>query len=116
MLATCRPSLLETNPDWTAADEAAGRHLLRLATLPEADAAALVHALVGDALPEPLVEHIAQRSDGNCLFIEELLRTWVSVGTLVPARPTARTLAAGSCRRRDPAADERPVDLRRPAR
>ena len=30
-----------------------------------------------------LVERIADRSDGNCLFIEELLRTWVSVGTLV---------------------------------
>ncbi len=84
IVATCRPSLLETNPDWTAADEAAGRHLLRLGTLPATDAAALVRALVGDALPDGLVAQITQRSDGNCLFIEELLRTWVSVGTLVP--------------------------------
>src|SRR4029079_15916164 len=79
----CRPSLLETNPDWTAADEGSGRHLLRLGTLPATDAAALVRALVGDALPDQLVAQIARRSDGNCLFIEELLRTWVSVGTLV---------------------------------
>jgi class 3 adenylate cyclase len=85
VIATCRPSLLETNPDWTAGAEASGGHLLRLGTLPATDAAALVHALVGDALPEPLVDQIAQRSDGNCLFIEELLRIWVSVGTLMPA-------------------------------
>ena len=84
VIATCRPSLLETNPDWTAADEVTGHHLLRLGTLPATDAAALVRALVGDALPDELVDQIAQRSDGNCLFIEELLRTWVSVGTLVP--------------------------------
>ena len=40
-------------------------------------------ALVGDALPPELVDRIVERSDGNPLFIEELLRTWVSVGTLV---------------------------------
>jgi class 3 adenylate cyclase len=85
VIATSRPSLLETNPDWAMADEAAGRHVLRLSTLQPNDAAALVRALVGAAVPEKLVEQIAQRSDGNCLFIEELLRTWVSVGTLVPA-------------------------------
>jgi class 3 adenylate cyclase len=85
VVATCRPSLLETNPDWAAADEATGRHVLGLATLAAADAAQLVRALVGDALPAGLGAQIAQRSDGNCLFIEELLRTWVSVGTLVQA-------------------------------
>ena len=44
-----------------------------------------------------LVERIVERSDGNCLFIEELLRTWVSVGTLVP---TERPAVGGwQCRR-----------------
>ena len=45
--------------------------------------AELVHALVGAALPEDVVVAIAGRSDGTPLFIEELLRTWASVGTLV---------------------------------
>jgi hypothetical protein len=50
VIATCRPSLLETNPEWTTADGDAGRHLIQLGTLPATDAAALVRALVGDAL------------------------------------------------------------------
>ena len=85
VLATARPSLLETHPGWIdhGADE--HRHVLQLATLEDTDARQLVTALVGDALPADLVERITERSDGNCLFIEELLRTWVSVGTLVAA-------------------------------
>ncbi len=45
--------------------------------------AALVRALLGTALPEQLVAAVVERSDGTPLFIEELLRTWASVGTLV---------------------------------
>ena len=82
LVVTARPSLLETRPDWAAADPERGRHVIQLATLAPTAARELVHALVGDALPDALVEQIAQRSDGNCLFIEELLRAWVSVGTL----------------------------------
>jgi class 3 adenylate cyclase len=81
IVATARPSLLDSNPEWSA-DEG-DSHVLRLATLPTGDASQLIGALVGDALPAALVQRIAERSDGNCLFIEELLRTWVSVGTLV---------------------------------
>jgi class 3 adenylate cyclase len=82
LVATARPSLLETHLDWAAADAEQHRHHIQLATLAPTAARELVHALVGDALPDALVEQIAQRSDGNCLFIEELLRAWVSVGTL----------------------------------
>jgi class 3 adenylate cyclase len=89
VIATARPSILEMQPDWAAADDQAGRHVLNLATLDPTSAQALVRALVADALPAELVDRIAQRSDGNCLFIEELLRTWVSVGTLVPDGHTA---------------------------
>ncbi len=84
IVATARPSLLESNPEWAAEDPAAGRHTLQLGPLERTDAHALVTALVGEALPDDLVKRIAERSDGNCLFIEELLRTWVSVGTLAP--------------------------------
>ena len=77
LVATARPSLLATAPDWCAAGSR-----VDLAALPTADAAALVRALVGDALPEELVSTVVERSDGTPLFIEELLRTWVGVGTL----------------------------------
>jgi class 3 adenylate cyclase len=78
VIATARPSLLETAPEWCAGDR------LELAPLPATDAAALVTALVGDALPAELVATAVERSDGTPLFIEELIRTWVSVGTLTP--------------------------------
>jgi class 3 adenylate cyclase len=80
VVATARPALLATAPDWCAEGSP-----LDLRLLPEADASQLVCALVGDALPAALVEEIALRSDGNPLFIEELLRMWVSLGDLAPA-------------------------------
>ena len=78
VVATARPSLLETAAAWCD-----GGERLDLAPLPAADARQLVHALLGVALPEELVVAVAERSDGTPLFIEELLRTWASVGTLV---------------------------------
>ena len=83
VVATTRPSLLETHAAWITDEPDSGRHLLQLSTLASTDAHELVAALVGDALPHDLVDRIVERSDGNCLFIEELLRTWVSVGSLV---------------------------------
>jgi class 3 adenylate cyclase/tetratricopeptide (TPR) repeat protein len=78
VLTTSRPSLLETAAQWCA-----GASRLDLEPLQEAAASDLVRGLVGDALPDELVHRIAERSDGNPLFIEELLRTWISIGTLV---------------------------------
>ncbi len=78
IVATARPSLLETAPQWCA-----GAERIDLAPLPAAHAADLVTALVGDALPPELVAAVVARADGTPLFIEELLRTWASVGTLV---------------------------------
>jgi len=74
VVATARPSVTRRlEGDWEQLD---------LAPLPGGDARDLIAALVGDALPPDLVDRILERSDGNPLFIEELLRTWVSVGTL----------------------------------
>ena len=75
--ASARPAILDTAPDWVRQGER-----LDLGPLPATDAGAMVRALVGDAVPEALTDAIAERSDGNPLFIEELIRTWVSVGTL----------------------------------
>jgi class 3 adenylate cyclase/tetratricopeptide (TPR) repeat protein len=77
VVATTRPSLLEADPAWCDTDR------LDLPPLPAADAGALVDALLGTSLPDALVAAIVERSDGTPLFIEELLRTWASVGTLV---------------------------------
>ena len=85
VVATARPALLEEPSDWGVDKPDQGKRVLRLETLAATDARDLVDRLVGTALPTDLVERIVERSDGNCLFIEELLRTWVSVGTLVPA-------------------------------
>src|SRR5262245_3213948 len=77
VVGTSRPSLLEQAPDWCA-----GAELLHLAPLPEPATAELVRALVGDVLPDELVGQIAAASGGNALFVEELLRLWISTGTL----------------------------------
>lgn len=77
VVATARPALLESAPDWCAAAE-----LLHLAPLPPADVGLLIRALVGDALAPELVERISERSGGNALFVEELLRTWIGTGVL----------------------------------
>jgi class 3 adenylate cyclase/tetratricopeptide (TPR) repeat protein len=84
VVCTARPSLLERDPAWCRQDPDAGRFVLDLPPLSPLSAADLVRHLVGEALPPPLMDAIAERSDGNPLFIEELLRTWISVGTLVP--------------------------------
>ncbi len=77
IVATARPSLLDTAASWCEGTR------IDLAPLPPTDAAALVVALLGSALPDELVAAVVERSDGTPLFIEELLRTWASVGTLV---------------------------------
>jgi tetratricopeptide (TPR) repeat protein len=105
IVSTARPILLEDEGDWVAAGE-----VLHLEPIRGTDALDLVHALVGDALPEELVEAVAERSGGNALFIEELLRMWASAGVLahdgdhwvltatadeVPFPPTVQAIYAG---------------------
>ncbi len=77
VVGTARPALLDSAPAWCSAGD-----LLHLAPLPAAETALLVRALVGDVLPTDLVERIAERSGGNALFVEELLRSWVTTGAL----------------------------------
>ena len=67
--------------------------MLHLLPLPSADAAALVRALVGEALAPDLVERVAEASGGNALFVEELLRTWVDTGVLTQDGAGEWTLA-----------------------
>ena len=91
VLATARPSLHEAAPGWPTEDAGV---LIDLSPLADADTSDLVHALVGDALPEDLVGAVVVRAGGNPLFVEELLRTWVGIGLLVQER-TGWRLATG---------------------
>ena len=78
VVASARPVLLDERPEWVESGER-----VDLPLLPPSETEQLVRELVGDALPLALVERIAERSAGNPLFVEELLRTWAGVGILV---------------------------------
>jgi tetratricopeptide (TPR) repeat protein len=80
ILGTGRPSLRDDLGRRSA--DGAALPVFELPPLAAAGARELVGALVGEALPESLISAIVERSDGTPLFIEELLRAWVSVGTL----------------------------------
>ncbi|MGZ4418258.1 MAG: ATP-binding protein, partial [Gaiellaceae bacterium] len=77
VIGTTRPALLESAAEWCAKGD-----VLHLDPLPQEETAELVRGLVGDVLPTELVARIAEGSRGNALFVEELLRTWVSTGVL----------------------------------
>jgi class 3 adenylate cyclase len=82
IVATARPGILDRIPDWTLDEGGAYRERLELSALEPAGAARLISGLIGDILPPGLVADIGERSDGNPLFIEELLRTWVNLGAI----------------------------------
>ena len=77
VVCTSRPSLLEADPEWISSGE-----VLELEPLSPLSTAELVRALVGDALSEELIVRLSERSGGNPLFVEELLRSWVGSGLL----------------------------------
>jgi class 3 adenylate cyclase len=78
VVTSARPALLAAAPNWCA-----GARQLPLEPLPMTDTARLVQALIGEVLPADLMQAVTERADGNPLFVEELLRTWISTGTLV---------------------------------
>ena len=77
VVASTRPVLLDERPEWVGSGER-----LDLPLLPPRETEELVRELVGEALPADLVARVAERSAGNPLFVEELLRTWAAVGIL----------------------------------
>ena len=78
VVASARPVLLDERPEWVQ-----GGERLDLRLLPPRETEELVRELVGDALPAELAARVAERSAGNPLFVEELLRTWAGAGILV---------------------------------
>ncbi len=83
ILLTARPALLGHDTAWAdVADGARTGRLHHLEPLGPQEGASLVQSLTGASLPEDVVERIVAASDGNPLFVEELLRTWLILGVL----------------------------------
>ena len=68
---------------------------LRLRPLGDADAAHIVRARAGGALPREVEQRILRKADGNPFYLEELTRTLVEDGTLV-ARDGGVVVTRGS--------------------
>jgi len=82
ILCPTRPELLDSRSGWGGGRVEASRILLE--PLSRKDSAALVEALLHvEALPASLREQILERSEGNPLFVEEVLRMLIENGTLV---------------------------------
>ena len=69
IVVTHRP---EWQHDWT--DQRDRVLTINLERLPETDVRTVVHALAGSALSERLVAQIAERADGNPLYVEEITK------------------------------------------
>jgi class 3 adenylate cyclase len=75
MLATARPELLGSQPDWP------GLHI-RLDALDADGAVALVDALLGADCPASLRALIVERAEGNPFFVEELIAALADRGVI----------------------------------
>ncbi len=82
IVCTARPELDEVSPRWSEAVPDALRQTLDPLGTTEVDAL-LNRLLDGMRLPEPLRTRIVTGSDGNPLFVEELVRMLVDDGILV---------------------------------
>jgi len=72
IIATARPDLLESRPSW--ASGRSNTQLVRLESLGAGEIATLCRAQEGgDALPDSVVTRIADASEGNPLFVEEMV-------------------------------------------
>jgi class 3 adenylate cyclase len=81
LLATSRPELLAARPGWGAA----GRNVstVRLEPLNPAASGRLLTELLGTDPPAELVDAVGEHSEGNPLFVEELLQTLIDEEVLV---------------------------------
>ena len=81
IIATARPDLLEARASW--ASGRSNTQLLRLESLGAGDIGMLCRAQEGgDALPDSVVTRIADASEGNPLFVEEMVAMLRDEGVL----------------------------------
>jgi class 3 adenylate cyclase/tetratricopeptide (TPR) repeat protein len=71
LLCLTRPQLLETEPSWV--NPRPNASVLALEPLSEAESDILLEGLGGDTLTEPMRRRIATTSEGNPLFVEQMV-------------------------------------------
>jgi len=82
LVCTARPQLEEDAAAWTA--DVRDHLALRLEALSEDESAAIVAALIGGVgMPEDTLSEIVAASEGNPLFLEQMLSMWQDDGTMV---------------------------------
>ncbi len=79
VVCSARAELAEQHPEWP---EVAGASELRLEPLEAGDVDRLVEHLLGGALPAAVLAPIAQASEGNPLFVEQLVSMFIEEGAL----------------------------------
>jgi class 3 adenylate cyclase len=86
LLGTARPELLSHRPTWTAG--LANAATVRLTSLSAADTEQLLSALGSAQLPDDLRAEVIERSGGNPLYAEELVRMLRDRAAARPGRET----------------------------
>jgi predicted ATPase len=81
VLCLSRPELLDQRPTWGAGRVESTRILLE-PLKPEESASLLSALLAVQDLPEPLVRRVLERSEGNPLFVEEVVRMLIDEGVV----------------------------------
>ena len=93
IIAVARPELLETRPGWGGGKPNASSALLE--SLSEIECDRLVDNLLGESdLPDSVRAYVIRTSDGNPLFVEELLATLVDRDLLTPRAAGRRPVPA----------------------
>lgn len=80
VVATARPELFETRPTWGGGKRNAAS--LYLEPLSEAEGEAMVQALLPGPIGDQLKHTIVERSEGNPLFVEEIVRKLIDDGVI----------------------------------
>jgi class 3 adenylate cyclase/tetratricopeptide (TPR) repeat protein len=94
LLCASRPELLERHPEWGHSAGAGPSTVVRLEPLDEAACDRLIAQLIGDAQGIPEVrDHVSERSEGNPLFIEQMISMLIDEGRL--ASVDGRWVAVG---------------------
>jgi class 3 adenylate cyclase/tetratricopeptide (TPR) repeat protein len=80
LVCLARPELLETRPGWAAS--LPGASVVPLGTLTDAETQELVEHLADGPVAPEVAARIGAASEGNPLFVEEILRSLVDTGDL----------------------------------
>ncbi len=91
VLTMARPELLETRPSWGGGKR--NYAAIFLEPLTEEECEAMIDDLLSSALSKEVRQLVAERSEGNPLYAEEIVRMFIDRGVLRAARATRWELA-----------------------